>query len=286
MVRNQSIFALIAKNSAEIKTRIYRRVREMAKECNPDLRQHQMDALHALIEIDRIFKENDIRYYLLAGSVLGAVRHQGFIPWDDDIDIGILYKDKQRAYRLLREKLPKPYVWADRYADPSFPRLYGKVLKDHASLIDVFILVKTSNSQLERTLQWGIRKVLFKLYKGKLNYHNYKEAGSLIKTLKVKVARSLSVLFSRDWIERQIEKNEHRFEKKRTDYYLNLYSAYSLEKELIRKEWLLGRHQEMFEGFRFPTVNQPDAYLKHLYGDYRKLPPEQRRKVQHEERFY
>ncbi len=258
----------------------------MAKACAPDMRQHQLDALHALIEVDRIFRENGIRYYLLAGSVLGAVRHQGFIPWDDDIDIGVLYKDKQRAYRLLRERLPEPYVWADRYTDPSFPRLFGKVLKDHAGLIDVFILVKTSDNQLERALQWGTRKVLFKLYKGKLQYHNYKEAGSLIKTLKVKVARGLSVLVSRDWIERRIEKNERRFERKRTGYYLNLYSAYSLKKELIRKEWLRGRHLETFEGFRLPTVNQPDAYLRHLYGDYWKLPPEKDRIVQHEERFY
>jgi lipopolysaccharide cholinephosphotransferase len=257
----------------------------MAEAFYSNLREHQLDALRALIEVDKIFKENGIKYILVAGSALGAVRHKGFIPWDDDIDIAILYRDKDKAYQLLNNMLPAPFTWIDRIHNPLYPRLYGKVLLDHVGLIDVFVLVKTSNNILVRKMHWAARKILFKLYKGKINYHNHNESGSANKVLKVIVARVLSFLFSRKWIDHQIENNEKRFEGEKTDFYLNLYSAYNLEKELIKTEWLAGDHTEEFEGIRFPTVNDPDAYLKHLYGDYMKIPKIQDRALRHEEYF-
>lgn len=55
-----------------------------------DLREVQMIELEMLLELDRICRKYDIQYFLLAGTVLGAVRHKGFIPWDDDIDVGII----------------------------------------------------------------------------------------------------------------------------------------------------------------------------------------------------
>ena len=81
----------------------------MAEAFYSNLREHQLDALRALIEVDKIFKENGIKYILVAGSALGAVRHKGFIPWDDDIDIAILYRDKDKAYQLLNNMLPAPF---------------------------------------------------------------------------------------------------------------------------------------------------------------------------------
>ena len=247
--------------------------------------KHEL-AFSALAELDRIFKENNIEYFLLAGSVLGAVRHGGFIPWDDDIDIGIYYRDRERACEALCRGLSETYRYVDRSVDPTFPRLYGKILADKAGCVDVFLLVKTSNKEVQRKIQWASRKVLFKLYKAKLGYSNANENRSVTEKCKVAAARAVSLPFSKKMVEKLIERNESRFESTPGQrYYLNLYSAYSLNKEMIAAKWLQPAGEVLFNGLAFPTVNDTDAYLRHLYGNYRKLPPREKRHPGHEEEF-
>lgn len=250
----------------------------------PELRRHQLEAVEALKEVDRIFKKNNIDYYLLAGSVLGAVRHKGFIPWDDDIDVGILWKDKDKAIEALKE-IPEPYEWVHRSIDRSFPRMYGKVLKERRGLVDVFVLVKTSDNALKRRIQWVGRKILFKLYKSKISYINPNELRNINERVKLRMAQVVSKFFSMDAIEKAVERNEARYENQSVEYYINLYSPYSMNKELIRADWLSPKGSVFFEGSEYPTVNDPNSYLTHLYGNYMVLPDENERVATHEELF-
>ena len=64
------------------------------------LQEHQSVLFELLVEFDRVCRKNDIRYILFAGSALGAVRHQGFIPWDDDLDVALLREDYEKLIRL------------------------------------------------------------------------------------------------------------------------------------------------------------------------------------------
>ena len=73
------------------------------------LREVQLIQLNMLLKVDEICKQNDIRYYLLDGSALGAVRHRGFIPWDDDIDVGMLRQDYEK-FLALSSKFSKNYI--------------------------------------------------------------------------------------------------------------------------------------------------------------------------------
>ena len=76
-----------------------------------DLRKHQLEAAEALKNIDSICKQNNIKYFLIAGSVLGAVRHKGFIPWDDDIDIGMQIPEYKKFISIIKNGLDKRYEW-------------------------------------------------------------------------------------------------------------------------------------------------------------------------------
>lgn len=249
-------------------------------------RKDQLTAYGALEEIDRIFNENHISYFLLAGSALGAVRHGGFIPWDDDIDIGIFLDDREKVSELLARELSPRYQWADRSVTPGFPRLFGKVLCNAMGCVDVFLLVKTSDAEKERKKQWRQRKLLFKLYKAKINYANQNERKDMKEKCKVLAAKTMAFFVPFQSILDAIDKNERRFEYLQDPgYYLNLYSAYSLERELIRAEWLAEPSFITFEGGTYPVVKDVDAYLTHLYGDYMTPPPENQRQPRHGEEF-
>lgn len=251
-----------------------------------DIVEHQNAAYEALLELDRILKKNNIQYYLLAGSVLGAVRHGGFIPWDDDIDVGIKVEDYERASHAIQQELSETYTWIDKSCSTSYPRLYGKILHDSLGCIDVFKLVKTSNNPKERTRQWRYRKIFFKLYKAKVGYAHKNEKLGLKNSIKLFFSKIISCFIPMETLNRMIDNNEKKYQEiSDNDYYINLYSIYSLEKELIKSEWLEQPGEVQFNAEKFSTVGNTDDYLKHLYGDYMKLPPVEERKARHSEEF-
>lgn len=236
-----------------------------------DISSHQKTALQALCEVDKIFKENGIIYYIIAGTTLGAVRHKGFIPWDDDIDIGIYRKDVHAAASLLQKHLSDKYYYDDCYTNPKFPRLYGKVLDKNNGYgcVDVFQLVKTSNKIFERKFQWFSRKVIFKIYKAKIGYINKNEVQGMVNRCKLVAAKLLSLLFTKDKIMNMVEKNETRYESlSNNKNYVVLYGSHSMQNETIRTEWLEPKSIVEFNGYYFPTVGNIDSYLTNMYGDY------------------
>ena len=76
---------------------------------NYDIRPLQLRILKNLLAVDKVCKEHNLRYYIMAGTMLGAVRHKGFIPWDDDLDIGMPRADYDLLMANAKEWLPKPY---------------------------------------------------------------------------------------------------------------------------------------------------------------------------------
>lgn len=250
------------------------------------LREHQLAAFKALQDVDRIFRENGVRYFILAGTTLGAVRHGGFIPWDDDIDIGIFPEDKARVSQLLENELSSDFKWADRRVVKNFPRIYGKVLHKGRGCVDVFVLAKTSNRPIGRRFHWILRKLLTKLYKVKIGYENIGNIGENQHKFSVLVALVLVKIIPMkaiNLLERQVETRYSKLAN--NEYYLNVYSPYSLERELIQSKWLTEPTMLQFEDGMFPAPNDPHSYLTHLYGDYMTPPPESERQAIHVELF-
>lgn len=249
-----------------------------------ELKQHQKSAVEALRILDAICKKHSIEYFLLAGSVLGAVRHRGFIPWDDDIDIGMTLPNIEIFQSVIRKELPADYRYMDRNNN-RYPRLFGKITYKNRGCIDIFPIVKTSSNLFMRTTQWMLRKITFKIYKQKLGYINVNEKNGLCNKCKRYGAKVAAFFISRKRIMKIIHWNEYRFEEAHSDLYLNLYSAYSLKKEIIYGAWLTPPGTVCFEGENYPAVNSVEEYLTHLYGDYMRLPPENQRYCGHEEMF-
>lgn len=105
---------------------------------NPDgslLRRQQMRMLDILIEVDRICRKHNIRYWLSSGTLIGAVRHKGFIPWDDDLDIEMLLPDYKRLMKVLPEELPENLALQSQDTDPNYFFFYAKV-RDRRSLLE------------------------------------------------------------------------------------------------------------------------------------------------------
>lgn len=244
------------------------------------LAEHQKKALEALLLLRPILEEHGIQYYLLAGSALGAVRHNGFIPWDDDIDLGIQYEDSIKLDSILAEHPLPGFRYISVHNDSTYPRLYGKILYEGYGCIDLFPLVRISDNALIRKFQWLTRKILWKLYSRKVGYVHPKE----IPAFRF-LSYFVSPFFSKKTLLKLADRNCRLCSHRETEYYINLYSIYSMKREMIPAKSVNNPQQVSFEGYNFPSLGYLDDYLTNLYGDYMTPVPPSERVGTHSEIF-
>ncbi len=248
-----------------------------------DLHIHQEKAIKALECIYKLCEDNGITVLLLAGTCLGAVRHKGFIPWDDDIDVGIRNEEYCLFENLMKHiSTDSDFIWVNNDNRKHYPRFYGKIVDTQGSpLIDVFRLVRLPKSKKCRKRLWKTRKALYKLLYRKNNNGMAENEKSL--------SYILSLLASLFIPEKTIVKlarwNERRYLSNASEDYINLYSVYPFEKEIINADWLQHTSEVVFEEKKYKTVGDTDAYLFHLYGNYMELPPECERIRNHDITF-
>ena len=158
---------------------------ELRAKFNPEgseLRSIQHQLMDVMLELDRICQENDIPYMITGGNVLGAVRHGGFIPWDDDMDIALLKNDYRRLINVLRNYKSDLYVLQEHRSDPdyinTFPKFRlkegnllgslpqrGRLYKYKGCGIDIFCMTPISkfnsrvSSSLHRRLLGGVYRI-------------------------------------------------------------------------------------------------------------------------------
>jgi lipopolysaccharide cholinephosphotransferase len=137
-----------------------------------DLERLQRHQLQVALHVRNLCERHGIRYFLVAGTLLGAVRHQGFIPWDDDLDIGMLREDYDRFIELAQNELPEDYFVQTYMSDPFMPlpyakiRVNGTVLREVASrdcqwhsgiFIDIFPFDGVPANQMVRVVhKWSL----------------------------------------------------------------------------------------------------------------------------------
>ena len=255
---------------------------------NVQLRKLQQIELELLLEIDRICKKCDIHYNIIAGTMLGAVRHGGFIPWDDDADVAMLRPEYERFREACRTELDSScFYFQDHNCTPGYRWGYGKLRKkntlflreyqeqmpyEQGVFVDIFPLDSVPDSVLKRRILdiecFFIRKMLW----SEVGMHaecNFlmRKVYTIIAAVPLKMEKKLlDHMISRA---RRINSGWVR---------ILMFPTPNRQCGYCRK-WYEGSQKIIFEGFVFPGVNDPDEYLSFKYGNYWELPPREKRKT-------
>lgn len=246
---------------------------QLRQRFNPDgstLRAMQMRMLDILKYVDRMCAENGIKYWLSSGTCLGAIRHGGFIPWDDDVDIEMLAADYDRLRQAVMADPDAPFAWHDSKTDRNFFFPFAKIRDKQSELIE--------NSPWNHYYnQHGIYIDVFRLYpSSSLMIENFANAYHHRMVLGVARRRhnpiAAAILRPAYWIMEGIISPVCRR--------LVAINARGQLRHRIGSEFPKARRQEdvnetervPFEGIMLPVPKGYDSYLRRIYGDYMSLP--------------
>ena len=231
----------------------------------------ELDILHSFI--DACDKMN-LKYYALCGTTLGAVRHHGFIPWDDDVDVGLLRKDYDYFIEHAREYLPTDIEIYSREHNPSLTIGFCKLKRKNDLGLELFVDVFPLDYYPEKNDDAFFRK------KTHLNWRIMLANSIEAPTWKQKV---MVVLLMMRWpsVKSALREREKHFRSiPNSSLIANLCGPYK-KREICPLEWLGEGIMLDFEGISLRCPVKTDEYLTHLYGDYMKLPPEDQRIPKH-----
>lgn len=258
---------------------------ELTKE---QLQGVQKAQLEMLIEVDRICKKNGISYNIIAGTLLGAVRHGGYIPWDDDADVAMLRSEYDRFVTACRNDLDtERFYFQDHRLTEGYRWGYGKLrrkdtifLREHQEhmpyeqgvFIDIFPLDCVPNGKFGRTVKnfecFLIRKMLWAKVGKKADRDPVKRTVySLLDLIPEKTAKG--------FLDRLIIKAS----RINTDWVRILMFPTPNSEYGYRRKWYTEISEYIFEGHSFTGIKERDEYLSFKYGEYMKLPPESERKT-------
>lgn len=244
---------------------------------NPEgstLRKAQLRMVDILKEIDKICRKHNIEYYMEGGSLLGAVRHHGFIPWDDDLDISVMQKDYPRLRKALIEELPENYVYQDVGTDYNYPLLFGKV-RDKHSFIEETDLCKLKEQGIYVDI-FPNEKIPSMWWKRQLDYP-YGHCFRAIHNYTDKKDKLISyIVFPFAWSIVQLTRLVNIFiPSDKIAYVYGCQIAYNN----YSKQDVFPLIYIPFEGMQVPVPRNYDAVLKALYGNYMQIPPKDKRRV-------
>lgn len=139
------------------------------------LDEHQLIAVDALCELKRICDKHGIKFYLLAGTTLGAVRHGGMIPWDDDVDVGFLSEELDKLKAVLADELDPRFEYASCENEYHFPRMFGKILYERRSCVDLFLIARWTTNDVRGAWRWQINRFAVEGYYHSIHYKKVKK---------------------------------------------------------------------------------------------------------------
>jgi lipopolysaccharide cholinephosphotransferase len=264
-----------------------------------DIRDVQIIQLEILLELDKICKRNNIKYQLFAGTLLGAIRHNGFIPWDDDIDVCMLRSDYEKFIKVCNHDLASSYFLqnykSDKYSYLQFSKLrknntvFANSINENSKMhngiyIDVFPLDNVKpNTFLGKIHPW-LFQFLYILSSSKIKERTLSAKSKYKKYLRLLVYYVLKPIPKKliDFIAQKVLRVYEKQDTKYINHLTNGVTKVRLKKYIREKASFSSIIDWCFENQMFPIPSNYDDVLIRNFGDYLKLPPKMNRYPHHD----
>ena len=253
----------------------------------------QTKLLQMLKWFDEYCEKNGIHYYLAGGTMLGAVRHNGFIPWDDDIDLILPREDYEKLLSLFTEKQDKYALEAPSSKDKRFLYSYAKLYDTTTTLvenvrykckrgiyIDIFPLDGVGNTpeECEKHFARVDKTNMFLMTRTCA----IRKGRSFYKNLFIIISRLIpNFIVNNKKLAKKVDRLASQKSFEESAYVANFMGAYR-KKEIFNKSFLGEPTRYRFEDIYVNGVEHYDEYLTHIYGDWRKLPPAEKQVSHHD----
>ncbi len=259
-------------------------------ELSPDvLKRLQETQIKILEEIVRICDKYHLQYFLIYGTLIGAIRHRGFIPWDDDLDIGMPRVDYEKFIQVAKNELKEEYYLQNTDTEPEYWQSFAKVRKNGT------LFEEASVSGMSDNIHKGIFVDIFpidyvKKNKGffvhmqfilakAINETMYYKAGVFAKKEKLRY-KNLDILlkhFSMKTLCNMQKKVASMQNQKKSKYFADFNSSRHYLEAIFPLDYFIPFQDGEFAGRQFKIPKEYDKYLRTVYGDYMKLPREEER---------
>lgn len=248
--------------------------------------------LELLVYFDKVCRENGIHYSLTGGTLLGAIRHGGFIPWDDDVDVFMTRPE----YKKLSDVFPDDhrFIFMDRTKDRSFNFVYGRLLDTRTLIteaigsvnagtglfLDISAVDGLPNNAFCRRLHISYMRVIARLRRSTVSnpqWKSYRQKGPFFRFLKYIVRLFTTHQF---W-NRRFEDVMCRYPFEKSETYVGNFTSQYGKREMMHKTAFDSYLDVEFEGHKFMVCQGYEEYLSNIYGDYLSYPSKKKRKGHH-----
>ena len=255
--------------------------------CPDQLRKLQMVLLDMMSEVDRICRKHDIKYTMIGGTLLGAVRHGGFIPWDDDVDLGMPRREYERFRAVCQTELDQDkFFFQDNTTDPDYRWGYARIRRKDSE----FVRVGQEHMKMKTGIFLDIYphdnvpdfypfRILHATYCFILRKALYAQTGVVTgKNALVRFVYRILNVIPAAFVFRRLEKLAKFWNGRRTKYVRALTFPMPKDGSFgFLAHWYSDTSDMEFEGRIFKAMCAYDEYLKFKYGNYTVLPPEDKR---------
>lgn len=253
-----------------------------------ELKKIQLDVL---LHLDAFCKENNIQYFLCGGTLIGAIRHNGFIPWDDDIDVMMTRENYDKFAKLYSIKDKSEYKYFSCDIDKNYPYTFAKLSNENTMMkeysnceydmgvnIDIFPVEYVSDNKKEQ------QKVVdnCQRYINMMNLKRVKISSTrnLVKNIVLLLSQFCLSFISTSKLVHLVDNIAKKSSLTRTNTMAVLVWGYKM-RELQPASNLESQIMHKFEDLEFPIPIGYDDYLRRLYGDYMQLPPADKQVTHH-----
>lgn len=261
------------------------------------LRKVQLTQLEILKEVDRICTKHGIKYWLSGGTQLGAVRHNGFIPWDDDLDIDMMREDFNRFLKIARTELKKSYYLQDWFTEKAYGLPFAKIRKNntlfveagsqhskshHGIYVDIFAFDSFPEDEKELKEVSFYMNYVYRVILAGCGYTPwYNGQGFSLKRWVIYLPiRLIAAVSNVQKLKEKYIKTVTKANGEKTGRVFN--SCEPGDEKMPFDRGVVSRlERHTFEDGKFPVPVDYDTYLTTVYGDYMQLPPVDQRENRH-----